>query len=86
MPSVMPAAGAGNGETADNVPRTCRFRHLNELRGFILSEQPGSVAVNHAGLWIPRQQFESAPGYTFLSLFSSEERRDHACEKDTVEG
>ena len=28
-----------------------------------MREQPGSVAVNHAGLWIPRQQFESAPGY-----------------------
>jgi hypothetical protein len=36
-----------------------------------MGQQPGSVAVNHGGLWIPRQQFESAPGYFFLEPFFS---------------
>jgi hypothetical protein len=40
------------------------FSQVNEEKAaIILGIQPGSVAVNHAGLWIPRQQFESAPGY-----------------------
>lgn len=33
------------------------------------AKQPGSVAVNHGGLWIPRQQFESAPGYSLFVTF-----------------
>jgi hypothetical protein len=33
------------------------------------AQQPGSVAVNHGGLWIPRQQFESAPGYVLFVTF-----------------
>ena len=31
--------------------------------------QPGSVAVNHPRLWISRQQFESAPGYSFCGEY-----------------
>ena len=34
--------------------------------------QPGSVAVNHARLWISRQQFESAPGYSFYIWFNDQ--------------
>ena len=39
---------------------------IKKQRQKIRGTKPGSVAVNHGGLWIPRQQFESAPGY-FLS-------------------
>ncbi len=28
------------------------------------SLKPGSVVVNHAGLWILQPRFESVPGYT----------------------
>lgn len=28
--------------------------------------KPGSVAVNHAGLWILQPRFESVPGYLKL--------------------
>jgi hypothetical protein len=33
-----------------------------------LYQNPRSVAVNHAGLWIRRHQFESGRGYSWFSL------------------
>ena len=42
---------------------------IKQQRQKIRGTKPGSVAVNHGGLWIPRQQFESAPGYFFSWVF-----------------
>lgn len=45
-------------------------RFINHQESHIMAQQSGSVAVNHGGLWIPRQQFESAPDYfSFQILF-----------------
>jgi hypothetical protein len=40
-----------------------------EYRNHII-KYPRSVAVNHAGLWIRRHQFESGRGYLILSIVS----------------
>ena len=46
---------------------------IKQQRQKIRGIKPGSVAVNHGGLWIPRQQFESAPGYFFSGCFLKSE-------------
>ena len=37
------------------------------------TDYPRSVAVNHAGFWILRHQFESGRGYYFKSLLGTED-------------
>ena len=39
--------------------------HTHQISGLII-QNPRSVAVNHAGLWIRRHQFESGRGYSLL--------------------
>ncbi len=37
-----------------------------------MTAKPRSVAVNHAGLWSQRRQFESARGYFILNILCSD--------------
>ena len=33
------------------------------MKMLVLCAEPGGVAVKHRGLWSPRREFESLPGY-----------------------
>jgi hypothetical protein len=37
--------------------------------------EPGGVAVKHRGLWSPRREFESLPGYYETPVYIKRENR-----------